>query len=116
MSLPVGQRMVRADDGMKGTVELVTIPGFEHQEPRITYVDRGEKRIAGKREVWEPVKDPPRQLLPEEIERVAAAADTMLRNIDHNELFQWWKFGGIPGKWHDDGLRRIICDYLRFRG
>ncbi len=108
--------MVRTDDGMKGVVELVTLPGYELEELRITYVDRGEKRIAGKREVWTPEAEPPRKLRDEEIVRVAGAADTMLRSLDKNEPLHWWKIGGLPTEWHDAELFRVISDHLRARG
>lgn len=117
MSLVVGQRMVRTDDGMRGVVELTAMPGFEqYEELRIVYVDRGERRIAGKREVWQTEPEPPRKLLEEEIQRVAGAADLALRWLDRNEPLQWWKCGGIPSSWHDPELRRVISEYLRSRG
>ena len=59
--LTVGARMVRQDDGMRGVVELVTISvDGKYAEPRVVYVDRGEKRIAPKKERWEPVAPPPK--------------------------------------------------------
>lgn len=116
MSLVAGQRMVRVDDGMKGVVELVTIPGYELEELRITYVDRGEKRIAGKREPWESVKDPPRKLREEEIVAVAYTADRMLYALDSARPFDWWRKidGNEPP--HDPGLVDVIEQYLRKRG
>lgn len=119
MTLVVGQRMVRTDDGMKGVIEMVTIPGFEHQEPRIVFVDRGEKRIAGKREVWEPEKTPSRKLREEEIMRVAEGADNLLRWIDKNETPKWWEFGVGPGMkepHHDPELVSLIIGHLVKRG
>lgn len=109
--------MIRTDDGMRGRVELVEVPGFENQfERRIVYVDRGEKRIAGKREVWEVEKEPPKKLREEEMLRVAGAADLALRAIDRNEAGQWWRFGGIPTDWHDPELKALILGYLEKRG
>lgn len=112
--------MVRTDDGMRGVVELVSMPGFEqYEELRIVYTDRGEKRIAGKREVWEPEKDPPRKLREEEIMRVAEGADNLLRWIDKNETPKWWQFGIGPGMkepQHDPELVKLIIDHLRKRG
>lgn len=117
MSLVVGQRMVRTDDGMRGTVQLVSMPGFEqYEELRIVYFDRGEKRIAGKREVWEPEKTPPRKLRDEEIAAVAGAADMALRAFDQNELMPWWKLGMAPRAFHDPKLVALITDYLSKRG
>lgn len=117
MSLIVGQRMVRADDGMRGVVELIAVPGFEHEtERRIVYTDRGERRIAGKRETWNREVDPPRKLRAEEIQQVAVAADTALRAIDRNEPDRWWRRDARPDPWHDPGLRAVISDYLSKRG
>ena len=111
MSPVVGQRMIRTDDGMKGEVELVQVPGFEAEfEKRVVYMDRGEKRVAGKREVWEPEKAPPKKLRGDEIVLVACAADRMLRAVDRNELHQWWANG--PNDIHDQGLFDLIADYL----
>lgn len=91
MSLVAGQRMVRADDGMKGVVELTPLPGLDGEfEKRVVYFDRGEKRIAGKREVWEVEKDPPRRLRDEEILRVAHAADRTLEALYMNQPSKWW--------------------------
>lgn len=105
MSLVVGQRMVRTDDGMRGVVELTAMPGFEqYEELRIVYFDRGEKRIAGKREVWEVVTNPPRVLRTEEILRVAHAADRMLEALDKSQPIKWW----------DDTPREKIHDLLLF--
>jgi hypothetical protein len=117
MSLVVGQRMVRTDDGMKGVVELVTLPGYELQELRITYVDRGEKRIAGKRETWTAEKAPPRKLRDEEIMRVAWAADRALRSLDRNELDKWWlRESDAVEEAHDGDLVGLIVEHLQKRG
>jgi hypothetical protein len=114
VSLVVGQRMVRTDDGMRGVVELVSMPGFEqYEELRIVYVDRGEKRIAGKREVWEPEKAPSRKLREEEISYVAHAANQALRCIDLNEPSLWWR--NSPSAIHDHELFNLITDYLSKR-
>lgn len=115
--LRAGQRMVRADDGMRGTVELVAMPGFEqHQELRIVYTDRGEQRIAGKRELWEPVTSPPRNLRAEEIALVAHAADARLRAIDNHEAYRWWDDVHLSARVpHDPELVRVITEYLEKR-
>lgn len=115
MSLVVGQRMVRTDDGMRGVVEMVTMPGFELEEKRITYVDRGEKRIAGKREVWEAEKAPPRRLRDEEIMLVAISADRMLEALDKNLPTKWWE-RPAGGRYHDTKLCDVIIRYLEQRG
>jgi hypothetical protein len=114
----VGQRMIRTDDGMRGTVELVQVPGFVSEfERRVVYLDRGEKRVAGKREVWEAEKDPPRRLRDEEIQRVASAADRALRALDKNEPVRWWQSDIRRGsdEQHDHALVTLITDYLRKR-
>lgn len=108
--------MVRTDDGMRGVVELVSMPGFEqYEELRIVYTDRGEKRIAGKREVWEVEKAPSRKLLAEEIGLVAFAADQQLRALDSNSPFRWWEMSK-PKTLHDPGLVDLITEYLQKRG
>lgn len=104
--------MVRTDDGMRGVVELTAMPGFEqYEELRIVYVDRGEKRIAGKREVWEPERAPPRALRTEEILAVAMAADRMLEALDRNLPVKWWEQGG-PRVPYDNGLVALIFGHL----
>lgn len=115
MSLVVGQRMVRTDDGMRGTVELTAMPGFEqYEELRIVYFDRGEKRIAGKREVWEPEKTPSRKLRTEELLRVAHAADRALEAIDKNAPEKWWDTAPRP-QLHDVELFNLILAHLAKR-
>jgi hypothetical protein len=112
--------MIRTDDGMRGTVELVQVPGFVSEfERRVVYLDRGEKRVAGKREVWEAEKDPPRRLRDEEIQRVAVAADRALRALDKNEPARWWQIDARLGvgadEQHDHELVTLITDHLRKR-
>lgn len=118
MSLVVGQRMIRTDDGMKGSVELVAVPGFEDEfERRIVYLDRGEKRVAPKREAWEPVRDPPRRLTPAEIQIVAWSADVELEAIEHNHLPRRWDTPDrrVGGGAYDVGLCAAISEYLQKR-
>jgi hypothetical protein len=115
VSLVVGQRMVRTDDGMRGVVELVQVPGFDEMERRIVYFDRGETRLAGKREAWEPMRDPPRQLRDEEIMLVAGAADRMLETLDKNQPDQWWSRTS-RGPAYDAKLYSLIVGYLKTRG
>lgn len=115
--LTVGQQMVRVDDGMRGTVELVPVPGLEqHTEKRIVYLDRGEPRVAPKREAWEPVTPPPKKLRPEEILTIASFTDQLLRSIDKNEPTKWWEWGYKREEpYHDIGLATLIIDYLEKR-
>ncbi len=115
MSLVVGQRMVRTDDGMRGVVELTAMPGFEqYEELRIVYFDRGEKRIAGKREVWEVEKAPSRKLRDDEIMLVAISADRMLEALDKNLPIKWWETPA-GGRYHDTKLCDVIIRYLEAR-
>jgi hypothetical protein len=117
VSLTAGQKMVRVDDGMKGVVELTAMPGFDqHEELRIVYQDRGEKRIAGKREKWEPEREPPRKLLPEEIRRIAYAADRALRAADRHEPSKWWMMDTASSdEAHDPEFVKLITEYLQKR-
>lgn len=119
--LTAGQQMVRVDDGMRGQVELVAMPGLldrqEYRELRVVYFDRGEKRIAGKRERWEPVTAPSKKLRADEIRVVADVADHMLRCLDKNEPTKWWQIsllGAEPR--HDPELVRLIVEHLEKRG
>ena len=115
--LVAGQQMVRVDDGMRGTVQLVAVPGYELQELRVVYVDRGEKRTAGKREAWEPVTAPPKKLRADEILTVATFTDQLLRSIDKNEPTKWWEWGYRREEpYHDLGLATLIIEYLEKRG
>jgi hypothetical protein len=115
--LIAGQRMVRVDDGMKGQVELVAMPGFEqYEELRIVYMDRGEKRIAGKRESWQPVTPVPRKLRFEEVMHVAFAADRALRSLERNEPSLFWQPPASDHVPHDPELVKVIADYLDRRG
>jgi hypothetical protein len=108
--------MIRTDDGMKGEVELVQVPGFETEfEKRVVYIDRGEKRVAGKREGWEPEKAPPRKLTGAEITLIAWAADLELEAIDQNRLAHRWQ-KPEPGRGaYDIGLCNVIGEYLAKR-
>lgn len=113
-----GQPMVRADDGMRGVVMSVPMPGFEqHTELRIVYVDRGEQRIAAKREQWHEAVLPPRKLLDEEILAVASIADRLLGAIDKHEPSKWWEWSRDAGQSppHDPELRNLIIEYLKKR-
>lgn len=115
MSLVVGQRMVRQDDGMRGVVELVDVTASgNYQEPRVVYMDRGEKRIAPKKEKWEVEAPPPRKLRTEEIHYIAHHADRVLAAIDDNAPIKWWE-DVRPQHAHDKVLFNLICDYLSKR-
>lgn len=116
--LTAGQQMVRVDDGMRGQVELVAIPGFDqYEELRIVYLDRGERRLAGKREPWEPVTAPPKKLRADEILTIASFTDQLLRSIDKNQPTKWWEWGYRREEpYHDIGLATLIVEYLEKRG
>lgn len=115
--MKAGEQMVRVDDGMRGVVERVEMPQAPgYTELRIVYTDRGERRLAGKRERWEPVTSPPRNLRAEEIALVAHAADARLRAIDNHEAYRWWDDVHLSARVpHDPGLVRLIAEYLAKR-
>lgn len=113
-----GQKMVRADDGMRGVVEPVSMPGFEqYTELRVVYYDRGERRVAGKREQWNEETTPSRKLRPEEILSVATIADRLLRSFDLNEPAKWWEWGTSTNAppYHDPVLVDLVIDHLEKR-
>ncbi len=115
--LTSGQKMIRADDGMRGVVEQVSMPGFEqYTELRVVYYDRGERRIAGKREVWHEEPVPSRKLRPEEILAVARVADEALRTFSLNEPAKWWEWGQTRGgEPYDLELVELIIGHLQKR-
>ena len=82
MSLVLGAKMLRLDDGVQGTVIDV---GTDRGEYRIAYLAHGEQLIAEKKEKWVPADPPPVALRLEEIDEVARAADFTLRAIDHHQ-------------------------------
>lgn len=112
--LTVGARMVRQDDGMRGVVEMVDVTA-NYQEPRVVYIDRGEKRIAPKKEKWEVEAPPPRKLRDEEILRVAYSADRMLEAIEKNLPVKWWDTADIPDHIYDLALLNLIIEHLSKR-
>src|SRR5690606_40142452 len=96
----------RIDDGMMGEVRL------QNGEPRIVYLDRGQLRVAERKEQWEPVKQAPNRLRPEEIAEVARAADRTLRALDQHQPIPFW-FPVRPDEpVYDEGLVSIISRYL----
>jgi hypothetical protein len=112
MTLSLGTKMIRSDDGMKGVVELVESPGGT-VAPRVVYYDRGERRVAPKSEKWEPERAPSGALTEIEQRMVAAAADQMLKSLDKHEPFHWWE--QTPGLAHDPELVEVIVEYLKRR-
>jgi len=109
MSLVVGERMMRVDDGMRGLVVQ-----SEGDIARIAYVDRGEQRFAGKGEKWEPIVKPTRAMRREEMLEVARCADSCLRSMELHEPFRFWEaYGSRPS--HDQDLVELIVHYLEQR-
>lgn len=111
--LTVGARMVRQDDGMRGVVMLVDVTsGGQYQEPRVVYMDRGEKRIAPKKEKWDLETLPPRKLRDEEMQFVACWADAVLEAIEKNQPFKFWESVKLDRVQHDPELVSAILRHL----
>lgn len=107
MSLTLGARMIRLDDGTRGTVALV------EGERRVVYYDRGEERVAPKKEVWQEERSGERlPLRSEEILEIAHEADRALRAIELHEPKRWWE---PKGPTYDQGLVEAVVAYLRSR-
>lgn len=107
--------MVRLDDGMRGTVEIVTIPGVDLPDKRIVFEDRGEKRIASKTEKWVSAEPPPMPLRAEEKFLVAMWADGALRAIEKNEPHKTWEKPRLSDEPYDSELVLAILSYLSQR-
>lgn len=105
--LSLGQRMVRLEDGKLGLVEP------HNGEPRILFEDRGEKLVAGKQEKWD-VFEPgsARVLRDEEKLQVALTADRVLRAIVRSEPNKLWEPIDLSATPFDEGLFRVVFDYL----
>lgn len=112
--MKLGQRMLRLDDGMRGTVELTEMPGGE-TEKRIVYLDRGEKRIASRKERWVDAEPPPVSLRAEEKFLVALWADKALRAYEKNEPLQSWNPPKLSDEPYDNELVVAILSYLTAR-
>jgi hypothetical protein len=111
----VGDRLVRLDDGMPGTVELTTMPGSEIPEKRVVYVDRGERRIASRGEKWVSAEPPPLPLRAEEKFLIAAWADKALRAYEKNEPLKVWEKPQLSHEPYDGELVLAILAYLSER-
>ena len=107
---PVGTKMIRVDDGRRGSVVL------EEGEARIAYWDRDSLVIAPKREHWEAERALPRRLRAEEIEQVAQWADRALRALERHEPLRYWEEPATSEDQYDAGLREAIITYLKHRG
>lgn len=104
-----GRVMVRVDDGQRGFVDRTD------GELRITYLDRGEVRIATKSEKWEPETSVPRALRPAERFLVAATCDRALRAYECNEPHKYWETIPLTYVAYDEGLMEAIDAYLSQR-
>jgi len=108
--LKVGRAMVRLDDGQRGVVEL-----DEQGSARIAYQDRGEKRVAGRREVWVDADPPPAPLRAEEKLTVALYADRVLRSLERHEPLKFWERVSMSDDPYDPGLVMAVLAYLSER-
>lgn len=107
--LVFGQRMIRLDDGTRGTV------GRNGPELRIMYLDRGEERLASKSELWKRDVIEPGPLREEEQVLVALHADRALRAYERNEPLKSWEQVQASTKPYDEGLFDVIIGYLMNR-
>jgi hypothetical protein len=118
LSLPLGSRVVRSDDGKIGEIRM------EGGEPRVVYADRGNVLVAPKKEKWEAFEGPPAKLRPEEIAEVARVADLALEAVETHRPFPFMEvlagrdpqniaMGTTPIR--DAGLVAVITRYLAER-
>ena len=106
----LGDRMVRLEDGMAGTVE-------DHDGSlRIVYHDRGERYVAGKQQTWVSAGPVTNKLRVEEMREVALQADRALRAIDLHEPRRYWEPVTTIDEPHDPLLVAVIMTYLGNRG
>lgn len=117
-ALTLGKKMLRVEDGMRGIVSLYSRTMEEEPRLSIQYIDRGELRQSGPKEIWVE-SDPGRlPLRDEEIQEVAAVADHWLRCIEqHLPRYAWEPINAPPGHRlpHDAGLVASIVEYLKGR-
>lgn len=108
--MKLGQRMIRLDDGMKGVVAQ------DGAELRIVYVDRGEERMARRSEKWVPDELHPGPLRAEEKMTIAWWADRALQAYETNTVLKHWERPDLDAfEVYDEGLLRVILDYLESR-
>ena len=104
-----GARMVRVEDGQMGVMQ-------EHQgELRIFYEDRGERLVASKAEKWDVFEPGGGPLRDEEKRLVALTADKVLRAIVRNEPSKLWEPVDPDAAAFDEGLVRVVVEYLGTR-
>jgi hypothetical protein len=117
LTLTLGNKMLRVEDGMRGEVRAV--PGLLDEVLRIVWNDRGEDRIASPKEVWIEDEQERLPLREEEIQEVAAVADHWLKCIEqHLPRFAQmapFQIGERIIPPHDAGLVAVIIEYLRGR-
>ncbi len=107
--------MLRLDDGMVGTVELVLLPGNEVPEKRVVYMDRGERRIGTRNERWVSAEQQPMPLRAEEKFLIALHADKALRAYEKNEPLKFWQLPKLSDEPYDNELVVAILTYLSNR-
>lgn len=108
MSLIFGQRMVRIEDGMKGTVIQ------DGPDLRIAYLDRGEERRALKSEKWVLDELEPGPMRQVEKMLIAVHADRALRAFECHEPLKFWDKPDST-QIYDLGLVEVILAYLTRR-
>jgi len=101
-----GAKMIRDDDGKIGEVRQ------DGEFLRVFYLDRGEVRVADRKEKWSELEGPPNKLRPEEIAEVAATADRCLRAMEEHRPFLAWEKTALM---HDAGLVEVVTRYLSNR-
>jgi hypothetical protein len=109
MTLSLGARMRRLDDGRTGVVALI------QGERRIVYDDRGTQLLAGKLERWVPDDPAPAPLRDVEMMEVALEADRTLRALVLHEPNRWWQPVDRKNPPFDQGLVDTVIAYLRQR-
>jgi hypothetical protein len=111
----LGARMLRLDDGMVGTVEMVALTDNSLPEKRVVYLDRGERRIGSKTEKWILAEPPPAPLRAEEKFIIALHADRALRAYEKNEPLKFWEKPRLSDEPYDNELVLAILAYLSSR-
>jgi hypothetical protein len=109
VTLTLGQRMVRLEDGVKGVV------GQNGPELRIFWEDRGEQLMAAKSEKWEPDTIRSGKMRSEETHLVALYADRALRAVEQHEPLKWWDAPRPSEPIYCAGLVKVIEEYLEHR-
>ena len=109
MTLVLGAKMYRLDDGKRGTVAMI------EGERRVVYDDRGDQVVAPKKETWAAETEPSQQLRATEIIEVALYADRALKAIDLHTPLKFWEKPMLSDGVHDQGLFDLIVAHLQKR-